>query len=109
MLSRSRKFSSFRRRSDDGSESRGFDRSRLPEPRSYYENIFGPLRFNNNGWAVVRCCFHLPDRHPSLSIHRDGGFTCHACHMKGGSVIDFEMLRSQTDFKTAARDLGAWR
>ena len=46
MLSRSRKTSSFRRRSDEDREPRGFDRSRLPDPRSYYEDIFGPLRPN---------------------------------------------------------------
>ena len=62
--------------------------------RRYFSGIFGPVRFNGNGWALVRCCFHSPDRHPSLSIHRDGGFTCHACGVKGGSVIDFEMLPS---------------
>jgi hypothetical protein len=88
---------------------RGFDRSRLPTGDEYFLELFGHIRFNGSGWALVRCCFHSPDRNPSLSVHRDGGFVCHACGAKGGSLIDFEMLRSGTDFKTAARDLGAWR
>ena len=108
MVRRSRKTIRFGNRSND-SKRRGFDPERLPTGDEYFSGIFGPVRFNNNGWALVRCCFHLPDTHPSLSIHRDGVFTCHACGVKGGSVIDFEMLRSGTDFKTAARDLGAWR
>jgi hypothetical protein len=108
MVPRSRKTSRFGNRSNDG-ERRGFDPERVPTGEEYFSGIFGPVRFNNNGWAQVRCCFHSPDRHPSLSIHRDGGFKCHACGIKGGSVIDFEMFRSGTNFKTAARDLGAWR
>ena len=89
----------------------GFDPRRMPTGDEYFSGLFGPVRFNSKGWALVRCCFHSPDRHPSLSIHRDGGFKCHSntCGAKGGSVIDFEMLRSGTDFKTATRDLGAWR
>jgi hypothetical protein len=108
MFPRSRKTSRSGDRPNDR-ERRGFDPERVPTGDEYFSGIFGPVRFNRNGWALVRCCFHGPDRHPSLSIHCDGGFKCHACGIKGGSVIDFEMLRSQTDFKTAARDLGAWR
>jgi hypothetical protein len=108
MVPRSRKTSRFGNRSS-GSDRRGLDPERVPTGDEYFTGIFGPVRFNNKGWAQVRCCFHRPDKHPSLSIHRDGAFTCHACGVKGGSVIDFEMLLSGTDFKTAARDLGAWR
>ncbi len=108
MFPRSRKTNRFGNRANDSGR-RGFDPERMPTGDEYFSGIFGPVRFNGNGWALVRCCFHWPDRHPSLSIHRDGGFKCHACSVKGGSVIDFEMLRSGTNFKTAARDLGAWR
>ena len=108
MFPRSRKTTRFGNRSNDG-ERRGFRPERVPTGEEYFSGIFGPVRFNGNGWALVRCCFHRPDMHPSLSIQRDGGFKCQACGVKGGSVIDFEMLRSGTNFKTAARDLGAWR
>jgi DNA primase len=61
------------------------------------------------GWAQVRCIFH-EDRHASLSIHRQrGAFRCFACGAHGGDIIEFEMLRSNADFKSAARVLGAWR
>jgi hypothetical protein len=86
----------------------GFDPDLLPSAEDYLTTLFGYVRFNPKGWGLVRCCFHS-DRRPSLSISRDGGFKCHSCGAKGRGVIDFEMLRSGTDFKTAARDLGAWR
>jgi hypothetical protein len=109
MRSRSRISSSFRRRSDEGRESRGFDRSRLPEPRSYYEDIFGPLRPNTKGWASVKCPFHS-DHDPSCSVNCEhGGYHCHACGAGGGDILAFEMAYSGSDFRTAARNLGAWR
>ena len=88
---------------------RGFDRNRLPTVTDYYRPILGELRFNASGWAQMRCVFH-EDRHASLSIHRErGAFRCFACDTRGGDVLAFEMLRSVTDFKHAARALGAWR
>jgi CHC2 zinc finger len=87
----------------------GFDRARLPAAITYYEPIFGSLRFNSRGWAQVRCIFHK-DRHASLSIHRErGSFRCFACGARGADLLAFEMLRSGTSFKSAARTLGAWR
>jgi DNA primase len=87
----------------------GFDRNRLPTAVGYYEPIIGRLRFNSSGWAQARCVFH-EDRHASLSIHRErGAFRCFACGARGGDVLAFEMLRSDMDFKSAARALGAWR
>jgi hypothetical protein len=109
MLSRSQKISSFRRRSDDGSESRGFDRSLLRDPRGYYEDIFGPLRPNTKGWASVKCPFHS-DHRPSCSVNCEhGGYRCHTCGESGGSILAFEMAYRGSDFRSAARYLGAWR
>ena len=35
--------------------------------------------------GLVRCCFHQPDRHPSLSVDLEGGvFHCFACGAQGG-------------------------
>jgi hypothetical protein len=88
---------------------RGFDRARLPTVTTYYLPIFGDLRFNPGGWAQVRCVIHA-DTHASLSIHRErGAFLCFACGARGGDLLAFEMLRSGTGFKSAARALGAWR
>jgi len=94
------------RRSD---RKQGFDASRLPAAVTYYQPIFGRLRFNASGWAQVRCIFHRDGR-ASLSIHRNcGAFRCFACGVRGGDVLAFEMLRSGADFRSAARALGAWR
>jgi CHC2 zinc finger len=88
---------------------RGFDRARLPAAITYYQPIFGSLQFNASGWTQVRCLFH-EDRHASLSIHRErGAFRCFACGARGADLLAFEMLRSGTSFKSAARTLGAWR
>lgn len=92
-----------------GARKQGVDGNRLPAAVTYYQPIFGPLRFNASGWAQVRCIFHQ-DGHASLSIHRDrGAFRCFACGIHGRDVLVFEMLRSGANFKSAARALGAWR
>jgi hypothetical protein len=85
-----------------------FDHSRYPDPVAYFEGIFGRLRFNGAGWAQVNCCFHLPDREPSLSLHRCGGFNCFACDAHGGDVLEFEHLRTGRDRRVIAQDWGAW-
>jgi len=88
---------------------RGLDRSRLPVPMDYYRAIFGELKPNGEGWALVRCSFH-EDNRPSLSVHNGrGAFTCFACGVKGGDLIAFVMLRDGLDFKAACKALGAWR
>jgi hypothetical protein len=85
-----------------------FDRSRFPDPVAYFEGIFGLLRFNGADWAQVNCCFHGPDREPSLSLHRSGGSNCFACGAHGGDIIEFEHLRTGRDRRAIAQDWGAW-
>ena len=85
-----------------------FDRSRFPDAVRHYEVQFGRLRFNAAGWAQVNCCFHGPDREPSLSLHRVGGFSCFACGAHGGDVLEFEHLRTGRDRRAIAQDWGAW-
>ena len=86
-----------------------FDRAKFPDPVAHFEKIFGRrLRFNPAGWAQVSCIFHSPDREPSLSLHRDGGFSCFACGARGGDIIEFEHLRTGRDRRTIAQDWGAW-
>jgi hypothetical protein len=56
-----------------------FDRDLLPDAESYFRDLFGPLRFNGSGWAMVSCPVHGPEKTPSLSIHRAGaGDVSHA-------------------------------
>jgi hypothetical protein len=85
-----------------------FDHARLPDPVAFFEGIFGGLRFNGAGWAQVNCCFHKPDREPSLSLGRDGGFNCFACGAHGGDIIEFEHLRTGRDRRAIAESWGAW-
>ena len=81
----------------------------FPDPVAYFEGIFGRrLRFNGAGWAQVNCCFHSPDREPSLSLHRGGGFNCFACGAHGGDIIEFEHLRTGRDRRAIAQGWGAW-
>jgi CHC2 zinc finger len=88
-----------------GEHKHGFDRAGLPPAAAYYQPIFGVLRFNASGWAHVCCVFH-EDRHASLSIHRDrGAFRCFAYDARGRDALAFEVLRSGTNFKSAARAL----
>ena len=85
-----------------------FDHARLPDAVGYFEKIFGRLRFNSAGWAQVSCLFHTPDREPSLSLRRDGGFSCFACGAHGGDIIEFEHLRTGRDRRAIAQSWGAW-
>jgi hypothetical protein len=91
-----------------GSVTTRFDRSRFPDPVAYFEGIFGRLRFNSAQWAQVSCVFHTPDREPSLSLHRGGGFSCFACEARGGDVLEFEHLRTGRDRRAIAQSWGAW-
>jgi hypothetical protein len=86
-----------------------FDRNLLPSAEGYFRALFGPLRFNGSGWAMVSCPVHGPEKTPSLSIHKDGGWRCFSCDEKGDDILSFEMFRSCCDFKQAAKTLGAWR
>jgi hypothetical protein len=86
-----------------------FDRSRFPDPVGYFEGIFGRrLHFNGAGWAPVNCPFHPHDSTPSLSLRRDGGFSCFTCGARGGDVLEFEHLRTRRDRRAIAQSWGAW-
>ena len=85
-----------------------FDRARFPDPVAHFEKVFDRLRFNSAGWAQVHCPFHSPDREPSLSLHRGGGFKCFACGAHGGDVLEFEHLLTGRDRRAIAQDWGAW-
>ena len=87
-----------------------FCRELLPSAASFYANELGKLSRSSRDWAIARCCFHKPDRNPSLSVNlTGGGFVCFSCQARGGSIIDFLMLRDGIDFTIAAKRLGAWR
>jgi DNA primase len=84
-----------------------FDRSRLPEPASYFESA-GLKIMGRGPWRSARCCFH-EDSRPSLRINLEtGSYRCMACGAKGGDVLAFHRARHGLSFAQAARDLGAW-
>jgi len=59
-------------------------------------------------WRNAICPFHK-DTKPSLRIRIEtGSYRCMVCGAKGGSALDFHMMKHRMGFKEAARDLGAW-
>lgn len=85
-----------------------FDRTRLPEPASYYEaqglRLTGP---RSAKWMTAACPFHGGS--DSLRVNlRSGGFCCMNCGARGGDVLAYEMALHGLEFVEAARQLGAW-
>ncbi|WP_232351931.1 CHC2 zinc finger domain-containing protein [Inhella proteolytica] len=83
-----------------------FDRSRLPDPISYFENQ-GFALTGRGKWRTTRCDFHGGSDSMRVNSH-SGGWCCMACGAKGGDVLAFHMQHLGLDFVQAARDLGCW-
>jgi len=85
-----------------------FDRTRLPDPIEYYENLAG-LRFKERGgkWRTAACHFHGGS--DSLRINTaSGGYICMSCGAGGGDVLAYHMAAHGLEFVQAAQTLGAW-
>ena len=83
-----------------------FDRSRLPDPESYFTAELGVLH-GRGTWRDALCCFH-PDTRPSLRLNvQTGAFRCMVCGASGGDVLAFQMRRYEQPFPAAAKALGA--
>jgi len=87
-----------------------FRKELSPQPETFYQDVLGKLsRPNHKGWVTCRCPFHKSKSGKSFSVNLEsGGFHCFGCDAKGGDIIAFVMLRVHCDFKTAAKQLGAW-
>lgn len=84
-----------------------FDKTRLPDPASYFENRGHTVRGNGKHFRV-RCEIHGGED-ANLSINRaNGAFYCFSCGAKGGDVLAYEMQADGIDFVSAAKLLGAW-
>jgi hypothetical protein len=84
-----------------------FDRSRLPDPLSYYTAELGTLQ-GRGEWRSAVCVFH-DDHAPSLRVNlRTGGFKCMVCQSGGSDLLSFHQQRHGADFKTACKALGCW-
>jgi hypothetical protein len=83
-----------------------FDRTRLPDPQTYYESQ-GLKLVGRGPWRITECQFHGGSDSMSINIHH-GGFHCWNCCAKGGDVLAYHMALHGMDFLIAAKDLGAW-
>lgn len=88
--------------------STGFDRTRLPDPRTYYEGLGLAFRERGGKWRTTRCEFHGGS--DSMRINTEtGAFSCMAgCGARGGDVLAYEMARTGCGFVDACKRLGAW-
>ena len=85
-----------------------FNRHLLPDPTAYYAEHLSLNTHGRSGWVPALCPLH-DEKSPSLSVNLDhGGYRCHGCGEKGGDILSFHMRRHGLDFKTAAKELGAW-
>ena len=85
-----------------------FDRTRLPEPVSYYEGLGLAFKERRGKWRTTACNFHGGT--DSLRINTDSGaFVCMAgCGARGGDVLAYHMAHAGLDFTAASKELGAW-
>lgn len=85
----------------------GFDRTRLPDPASYYEGL-GLRLVGRSKWRSTSCEFHGGRETMRLNLD-SGAFVCMAgCGARGGDVLAYEMARTGLEFLEAAKALGAW-
>ena len=84
----------------------GFERDRLPDAVSYFENEGLTLR-GPGKWKTTRCNFH--DGSDSMRVNTtSGSWVRMNCGVKGGDVLAYEMQATGTEFVRAAQELGAW-
>ena len=85
-----------------------FDRDRLPDPATYFENqglkLSGP---HSAKWKTTECRFHGGS--DSMRINTStGAWVCMACGEKGGDVLAYEIGLTGADFVGACKALDAW-
>lgn len=85
-----------------------YERSRLPDPASYYESeglcLTGP---RSARWKTTACQFHGGS--DSMRINTaTGAWVCMSCSAKGGDVLAHHMQWHGLEFMDAAKALGAW-
>jgi len=84
-----------------------FDKSKLPDPQTYYESQ-GLILSKGKKWVTTSCVFHGGSDSMRINLV-SGGFTCMAgCGAKGGDVMSYHRALNAWDFITACKDLGCW-
>ncbi|WP_338497608.1 CHC2 zinc finger domain-containing protein [Delftia tsuruhatensis] len=85
----------------------GFERDRLPDPRSHYE-AQGLVLSKGKKWVTTACQFHQGRDSMRINL-QSGAFVCMAgCGARGGDVLAYHMAVHGLEFIEAAKDLGAW-
>ena len=85
-----------------------FDRNRLPDPATYFENqgliLKGP---RSAKWKTTACNFHGGSDSMRVNV-ATGAWVCMSCGEKGGDVLAHEIRAGGREFVDAAKALGCW-
>ena len=85
-----------------------FDRTRLPDAPTYFENqglrLKGP---STAKWKTTTCNFHGGSDSMRVNV-TTGAWVCMSCGEKGGDVLAYEIKDSGREFVDAAKALGCW-
>ncbi len=86
-----------------------FDRNRLPDPTTYFENQGLSLKGPRSAkWKTTACNFHGGSDSMRVNV-TSGAYVCMAgCGAKGGDVVAYHMAAHGLDFIDAAKALGCW-
>ena len=85
---------------------KGFERDRLPDPRSYFEGE-GLKLGKGRKWVTTVCNFHQGSDSMRINL-QSGAWVCMACNAKGGDVLAYHMAAYGLEFVEAAKALGCW-
>lgn len=84
-----------------------FDRTRLPDPLTYYESQ-GLTLSKGSKWITTSCQFHGGSDSMRINLE-SGSFVCMAgCGASGGDVLGYHRALHQDDFVSACKSLGCW-
>ncbi|HMN92716.1 MAG TPA: CHC2 zinc finger domain-containing protein [Hydrogenophaga sp.] len=85
-----------------------FDRNRLPDPITYFEELGHKLKGPHRAkWKTTNCRFHGGSDSMRVHVHT-GAWVCMSCGVKGGDVLSYHMQAHGMEFIGAAKSLGAW-
>ena len=85
-----------------------FDRTLLPDPVAYFENLGLTLKGPGSAkWKTTTCKFHGGSDSMRINV-ATGAWVCMNCGAKGGDVLAYEIKASGRDFVEAAKALGCW-
>ena len=89
---------------------RGYDPDLLPGLETFFlSHVHKLTKPDSRGWSSGLCPFHT-EKNPSFQVNIEhGGFKCLSCGASGKGIINFYKKLHGVDFKTACKDLGAWR